>query len=320
MSESLFTRLVSYSQNPNKRSIENFLTEVIAHLVNTDKTFRQKFVELLIPDRRVRRHFKRASALPQQTLGRGIVDMVLEGSTGKVFVEVKVGARETETKIYGRGKVLQVQKYLSYRAGYVAYLTTRNVPSPTVNSKFFLGHFLLEALHGRLNRNRLTPTGQLLLEFMEENDMKALEPFTKTDLRNAAHSFNFVQKCESVLDEVASAVEPEVKKIFHKQTAFMSGYFSPKYKVAYSAIRNFSYRDANELCLFLEPWEEEVGFGVSASVTKEYMHRVNRHLEWEEYRSELYSWHQLKPGIGPAALVKVALRDLHALKTALDRA
>jgi hypothetical protein len=59
----------------------------------------------------------------------------------------------------------------------------------------------------------------------------------------------------------------------------MSAYFSPTYKVAYSATRNFSYRDTRELCLFLEPCEEEVGFGVSAAVTKEYMHRVNRHLK-----------------------------------------
>ena len=268
MAESLFTRLVSYSQNPNKRSIENFLTEVLAHLVNTDPAFRQKFVELVIPKHRIRRGFGYAFALPQQTLGRGIVDLVLEGSC-KVFVEVKVGARETETKIYGHGWVLQVQKYLSYRSGYVAYLTTREVPSPTVNSKFFLGHFLLEDLHGRLNRNRLSPTGLLLLDFMEENDMKALEPFTKTDLYNATHSFNFIQKCQSVLEEVAGELEPKVRTIFHKRTGFMSAHFSPRYKVAYSAVRNFSYRDAYELCLFLEPWEAEVGFGVSACVAKE---------------------------------------------------
>lgn len=100
----------------------------------------------------------------------------------------------------------------------------------------------------------------------------------------------------------------------------MSGWFNPTYKVAYSYVRNFSYGDATELGLFLEPWEEKVGFGVSATVTKEYMHRVNRHLEWEEYRNELYSWHRLKPGTEPAALVKLALRDLRALKTALDKA
>ena len=100
----------------------------------------------------------------------------------------------------------------------------------------------------------------------------------------------------------------------------MRGYFSTKDKAAYCVIRNFSYRDATELGVFLEPWEDEVGFGVSASVIKEYMHRVNRHLDWQEYRNQLYSWHPLKPGTGPAALVKVALNDLRALKRALKKA
>jgi hypothetical protein len=319
MPESLFTRLVSYSQNPNKRSLENFLTEVLAHLVNTDKAFRQKFVELLIRDRRRRSGFKNATAFPQQTLGQGIVDLVLEGSTGKVFVEVKVGARETETVVNGR-QLKQVEKYLSYRTGYVAYLTTRNVPSPTVSpkfSKFFLGHHFLEVLYGRLRRNRLTPTGQLLLDFMEENDMKSLEPFTKTDLRNATHSFNFALKCESVLEEVARALEPQIRKIFDqpkKKMGFMRSWFSPTYKCAYSYTREFSYGYANALSVFLEPWEEKVGFGVSVIVTKKYMHRIKRHLKWEEYQSELYSWHPLKPGVEPTQLAKVALRESYNQK------
>jgi len=279
MPESLFTRLVAYSQNPQKRSIENFLTEVLAHLVNTDRVFRQTFLELLIPNRRIRRGFKNASALPQQTLGRGIVDLLLQRSTRKVFVEVKVGARETETEINGH-QVRQVKKYLSYRSGFVTYLTTRNVPSPTVNSKFFLGHFFLEVLHGRLKRDRLTPTGQLLLDFIEENDMKSLEPFTKTDLNNAAHSFNFALKCESVLAEIARALELQLRKMFHKskKMAFMRSKFSPTYKVAYSYTRNFSYADASAVSVYLAPWEEKVGFGVSAVVSKNYMHRVNRYL------------------------------------------
>jgi hypothetical protein len=318
MPESLFTRLVSYSQNPSKRSIENFLTEVLAHLVNTDRAFRETFVELLIPDRRRRRSFKDSTALPQQTLGQGIVDLVLEGSTGKVFVEVKVSAPETETVVNGR-QLKQVKKYLSYRAGYVAYLTTRNVPRPNVNSKFFLGHFFLEVLHGRLKRERLTPTGQLLLDFMEENHMNSLEPFTKTDLHNAAQSFNFALKCKSVLEEVARALEPRIRKMFQQPTnmGFMASYFSPTYKSAYSYTRNFSYAHANALSVFLAPWEDEVGFGVSAIVAKNYMHRINRHLKWEECQSELCSCNPLKPGNEPSELADLALRDLRALKTAL---
>jgi hypothetical protein len=61
----------------NKLSIENFLTEVLAYLVNTDRTFCRTFVQHVIPNRRMRRGFKYASALPQQTIGRGIAGLTL---------------------------------------------------------------------------------------------------------------------------------------------------------------------------------------------------------------------------------------------------
>ena len=236
-------------------------------------------------------------------------------------MEVKVGARETETVVNGR-ELKQVEKYCSYRAGYVAYLTTRNVPSPTVNSKFFLGHCFLEVLHGRLKRDRLTPTGQLLLDFMEENDMKSLEPFTKVDLHNATHSFNFALKCESVLEEVARALEPKIRKMFEqpkKKMGFMRSWFSPTYKCAYSYTRNFSYGYANGLSVYLAPWEEKVGFGVSAMVTKEYMHRVNRYLDWEKYGSESFVATVESPARA-SSISEIAIRDLRTLKRALDQA
>jgi len=53
----------------------------------------------------MQRGFANAKALPQQTIGRGIVDLVLTGRRSRVLVEVKIGAQETQTKIYGHGWV-----------------------------------------------------------------------------------------------------------------------------------------------------------------------------------------------------------------------
>ena len=287
MKESFLTRLASYSQNPTKLSIENFLTEVMAYVINTDRVFRHTFVGLVIPKRSMQRRFRNASALPQQTIGKGIVDLVLELADERLLVEVKVGARETETKIYGQGWVPQIRKYLSNGAGCVAYLTTRNVPSPDVKSKFFLGHFLIESLYGRLDRKRLSPLGQLLLDFMEENDMKALEPFSKTDLSNAVHAFSFARKCEEILDEVAKDVGPEINKIFKKKSRLTSGHFSPTYESAYCSTRKFKYGVATRIYLSLDPSDGELGFCVSARISRKHMHSVNRHLKWEQYQSEL---------------------------------
>jgi hypothetical protein len=267
----------------------------------------------------MQRGFSHASALSQQTIGRGIVDLLLTGKRSKVLVEVKIAAKETETKIYGHGWVPQIRKYLSYRAGHVAFLTTRNVSSPDAKSRFYLGHFLLEQLEGKLDRQRLSPTGQLLLDFMEDKDMKALEPFTKTDLRNAAQSFNFAKKCEAVIDEVVGGVESAFKKIFHVRTGFTSGHLSPTYNSAYSYTRKFHYGAVRRVRIFLEPWEGEFGFGVSVYVPKNDMAQINRHLNWKEYQSELYSWHPIGHEVEPSTLAKKALKDARALRRALNR-
>lgn len=318
MSESLFTKLTSYSQNPQKRSIENFLTEVLAYLINTDRVFRRIFIRLIVPDRRMQRGYVNASALTQQTIGRGIVDLVLTGRRGRILVEVKIGAKETQTKIYGHGWVPQVRKYLSYKAGHVAYLTTRNIPTPDVNSRHFLGHSLLKELEGRLRHARLSVTGKMLLDFMEENGMKALEPFTKKDLQNAGQAFDFSRKCEAVIDEVVGEIEPRFKKLFRVRTGFTSGHFSPTYYSAYAYTKKFRYGAVRSISVYLAPWEGELGFGISALVPKKDMERINRHLGWEENRSELYSWHLVGPRIHPAALAKKALADARALRAALN--
>jgi hypothetical protein len=44
MTDNLLLRLEGYSQNPMKRALENFTTEVMAHLINVDSTFRREFV------------------------------------------------------------------------------------------------------------------------------------------------------------------------------------------------------------------------------------------------------------------------------------
>ena len=80
-------------------------------------------------------------------------------------MEVKVGARETETVVIGDHELKQVAKYSPYRAGYVAYLTMRNAPIRLSTQSTFSGIFLLEVLQLRLKRDRLTSTGQLLLDF-----------------------------------------------------------------------------------------------------------------------------------------------------------
>lgn len=320
MTETLFSRLASYSQNPAKKSLENFTTEVLAYLINYDPAFQRIFIRQIIRDKRMLRSFKCASAQPQQSFRNGIVDLVLSSGNRKVLVEVKIGASETETKIYGRGWVPQIQKYLSYKEGPVAYLTTKAVSAPAVNSKQFLGQFFFEDLYEHIaNVTTLTTPGQLFRDFMEENGMKPLEPFTKGELGNAQQAFDFAKKCEFLLDEIKSVVEPEFRKLFHTRTRFTGGHFSPYYGSAYIWTKNFTRGNVKTVGVYIEPENGALHYGVWVRVPRSDMRKLNRVLTWEEEAGYLSSSHPIKPNNDSGNYIKRILRDLKHLQRTLKR-
>ena len=320
MGETLLTRLASYSQNPAKKSLENFTTEVLAYLINYDKAFRRSFIRTIVPDGRMRRRFKCASALSQQSFGNGIVDLVLSSGGSRLLVEVKIAAQETETKIYGKGRVPQVQKYLDFKEGCVAYLTTRAVSAPDVNSKRekFLGHFFFEDLYDRLVRAKLTDIGELFRQFMKENGMKSPEPFTQQELANARRAFGFAKKCEAFLNEIKSELEPEFRRVFQTRARFTGGHFSPYYGSACMTSGKLArWKVIRSLEIYLAPDNGCLIHGVDVGVLRKDIKRLYRHLKWPEEGSHLYSFHAVKPNTRGRKCAGPILRDLKQLKRAM---
>jgi len=324
--QSLLTRLASYSQNPAKKSLENFTTEVLTYLIENDPKFQRIFIRQIIPDGRIRRRFKQASAESQQSFGNGIVDLVLSSNDSMVLVEVKIAAAETETKIYGKGWVSQVQKYLDFNEGPVAYLTTRAVSAPDLRSKApkrFLGHSFFEDLYDDLvsHKDKLGDWGHLFLKFMEENHMKSLDPFTASELDNAMHSFNFAKKCEAFLNEIRPRVELEFQEIFRSRRRFTRGHFSPTYGSAYIWIVGglSKYKDVKSLSVCIEPHNGSLDYGVCVKVLRTGIKRLNRLLKWTEVDGYLISYHPVTPKTKSGTCVRTLHSDLKTLKNALKQ-
>jgi len=237
---------------------------------------------------------------------------------------VKIGASETETRIYGRGRVpqveKQVEKYLDYDIGPVAYLTTKAASAPDVNSKQFLGHFFFEDLYEHLtNATKLTTPGKLFRHFMEENGMKPLEPFTQGELGNAQQAFGFAKKCEYLLREIKSAVEPEFRTLFHTRTQFTKGNFSPTYGSAYVMTKNFTRGSVKTVGVYIEPNNGTLYYGVWVRVARSDMRKLNRVLAWEEESGRLSSSHRIQPNTNSRNYIKRVLRDLKHLQQTLKR-
>ena len=324
MSNNLLLRLESCSQNPLKEALENFTTEVMAYLINEDPAFRRVFVRQIVGGGSLVGRFSDATAKTQQPFRNGIVDLVLLGKgSDKVLVEVKIGAQETWTKVTGRGWLPQVRKYLSYREGDVVLLSTKRVKSPAVESrrKRFRRSYL-EDLYGRLNdrKERLTETGKMFLEFMEDRGMAPVKPFTKDELRLAPGAFSFALKCEQILKEIMDVIEPGFREMLRSRTSFTSAHFSPTYASAYCWSKHFRRGGVTRVWVWVEPWDSELRFGVRVNVREaNSIRRLNRHLKWEESRTTLCASHPVQQGMSVQRMQAIVLRDLRRFQAGLAK-
>lgn len=269
----------------------------------------------------MRRRFEGASALSQQSFANSIVDLVLSKGDSSVLVEIKIVARETETKTNGKGRMPQVQKYLDLKEGHVAYLTTKAVGQPggNTNKWNYLGHFFFEDLYDQLVRAELTDVGRLFHQFMEENGMKALEPFTQKELDHAGQAFGFAKKCEAFLDEIKSEVEEEFLGLFQTPTGFTRGHFSPRYACAYTESGKLRRWKVNQVEIYIEPDNGRLVYGVCVRVLRTNINRLKKHLKWKEDGGYLYTSYSVKPDTKRRKCIDPIRRDLKELQRALKK-
>lgn len=230
----LLSRLSSYSQNPAKQDLENFTIEILAHLFNTCRPFRRRFLQVVVPSAAIQNRFKEAQALTQQTIGRGRVDIVLENRHGlRLLIEVKISARETVVEDENGEKLSQIRKYIAAKAGPVVYLTTKNTPGPELrrsDKAGFLGQTYFEDLYANLHGVHLSELGELFVAFLKEQEMTPVHSFNRKEVQVSAPAFEFMDRAVDVLNEVRTKVAPEFQKLFWTKKSFTSA------RYAYSGI------------------------------------------------------------------------------------
>lgn len=227
----LFSRLAGYSQNPQKLSIENFCTEMLAHLFNHDPIFRRRFLEVIFSNRRMMRRFRRAQATTQETLGTGCrVDLVLRAGALVHLVEIKISAGETLSGRWGQMGKPQIQRYIDLGLCHVTYLTTSDSLAPDIDyrgRKFrMVKHALFEELHEALDETRATELTKMFLEFMEEHGMSPPRHFDRKDLRRAEQAFDFYKRCRATL----SIVKTEINDRFRRNLKTRANLTRPVFK------------------------------------------------------------------------------------------
>jgi hypothetical protein len=197
MNESnLFLRIEGYAQ-------ENFTTETLAYMLETDATIRNGFLDLLLSGRRkLRRSFRSCKIETQPSFDLGRPDLEITSTFGhgaKIFVEVKTQSQEGEA---------QVRKYLSL--GYVAYLTPLGFDAPDLDGKneAYLGQFFWHTVHSVIKH---AGSGNVLqrqfLKYLEARNMGPPEPISKKDLRASAHAADVIRKFQALIEGVRKQIE-----------------------------------------------------------------------------------------------------------------
>lgn len=198
----LFERLESYAH-------ENFVTETLAYILETDDKLRKELLRMLLADRPEKLPAYTDCEISTQVSydivrnRSGIIDLEIvpnRSSADTIRVEIKTQSQE------GEG---QVEKYLELR-GYVAYLTPLGFAAPKVRDGCvrYLGHFFWRDVHSIIkNAAENNDLYKQFLQFLEARHMGSLEDITAQELKAAGSAVGFITKSQALVDSVRKEIE-----------------------------------------------------------------------------------------------------------------
>jgi len=284
----LFSRLSGYSQNPKKRSIENFTTELLAYFFNHDLIFRRRFLRVVFSDHRMARAFKSANATTQEALGPDCrVDLVLRSGPRIHLVEVKIEASETQSGRWGQTGKPQIQRYIDLKRGHVTYLTTSDSLAPEVDQRGrrrfrLVKHALFEELYEELVDARLSYWTKMFVEFMEENGMAGPRPFNKQELRRAKSAVDIIENCRSTLEIVRTEANTRFRQNLRTRSNLTRPTFVNDWVQCYLA--KFSKGPIRWVGLSLTADEMGLRFSVWVWGKRDQsFNKIRDHLGWETW-------------------------------------
>lgn len=206
----LFSRIEGYAQ-------ENFTTEILAYILETDARVRNAFLDLLLDDqppaiRKLRKSFQSCELETQPSFDFGRPDLKITSKSNPgatVFVEVKTQSPEGES---------QIQRYLKHHIAYLAYLTPLGHDAPDLegaDNKRYLGQFFWPAIYSVIQKtDSHNALHKQFLKYLEERRMGPSEPISKNDLRASLHAADAIRKFQALVAAVRKEIERDWEREF----------------------------------------------------------------------------------------------------------
>lgn len=218
MSNDLFIQLEKYGSSKDRTQTENFLTELVAHVLRKEPVAREEYITLVAGE--WAKVFSKGSAeVKTQVTTQSVeprlsglrLDLLLTCGDSELIVENKVGDELTEG---------QLHNYLDYASegNNRRVAVVSRVHQATVDSFRDHPNWLKETLWREIaekwarKRNEFSSPWLIdaMLEFMRRYDMGPIEPFTEEDVKVPELWRKFVAKKEQILSRVSTEiVQPE---------------------------------------------------------------------------------------------------------------
>ncbi|MCX6616456.1 MAG: PD-(D/E)XK nuclease family protein [Acidobacteria bacterium] len=211
----LFVQLAKFRGRPERSSIENFFTELVAEILRREKAILNETLRILLRGSQAVpgvEHFDVRTQHPTRSRKSDLsglrLDLVLECPMLRVIIENKVDSPLTKG---------QLERYLDYAeeigASKVAVISRDRCPeAERCDHRLFLGSFFWSDLANAWSARRESVSNQYLLkgvlEFMKEQDMGPTEPFDQEELRAPALWTSFSRKVHALMSCLPRRLEP----------------------------------------------------------------------------------------------------------------
>lgn len=209
MSNSLFTKLLSYKPSDNYTPFENYLTEIFAYCLKNDYVFRDSFIFECL---KLESSINFSISTQNQYAEFGKPDIEIELDNYNILIENKVDSGEGFNQLLRYEQILKKLKD-DTKKKILVYITMFYEQKELSNENVQLIQVRWYEIHNII-RSGYSETTQLLKKFLSDNNMSKSLNFNESDLS----VLKAIPQTLGKMDELLNRIETDFKNYF--------GYFS----------------------------------------------------------------------------------------------
>ena len=191
---SFFKKLYKYKQSDSRHQKENFLTEILAHSLTTDKIFQNRFLILINYNEKINT-FNCQTQISDDEFGKPDIFITINDDTS-LIVECKIDALQEETQLKRYEDILlknsSKHKYLIFLT---KYFEETQIISSYITFKHIRWYNIFELLDGSTNE-----ISKELFYYLIEEKMSTKISFTKSELSAIKGFQETLAKMDEFLD------------------------------------------------------------------------------------------------------------------------